>query len=324
MEKFENQMESAKVPLGGQMAVRVRCPDCFKQYSVQAAEIVESKPRFECLDCKTQFWIAYPEVLEQEEVIGFPVDWINTPGQRALENDALPEESAKSEPAISTQFELKEDLEQLRFLEPESPKESEQVDKEFNAEVTESVGEFPCPKCGGMNRGGVRECGECGVFIDLCRALKKEESFPLFRPPSKRLREIWELVLENFEDEERHQNFIRAVQESDQLPYALSKYGAILKAYPEDEISCRMRTQLEALAVQRAMGDAEAERSQHDRPALLNRKRRSVGLSFIIVVASIVTIALGYFVPTLRNLMGIGVSTLFITLALRYHFKLIR
>lgn len=72
-------------------AVKVRCPDCFKLYSVNTAEIREPRPRFECVDCHTKFWIAYPEATEAKGgVIGFPLEWVEPTSQLAVEAFACP------------------------------------------------------------------------------------------------------------------------------------------------------------------------------------------------------------------------------------------
>jgi hypothetical protein len=54
----------------------VRCPDCYKAYSVESASITVKKPQFECQSCQTRFWVAYPDVLQSVGgVIGYPVEW---------------------------------------------------------------------------------------------------------------------------------------------------------------------------------------------------------------------------------------------------------
>lgn len=335
MENFENQFGSIHPPRRAPSSVRVRCPDCFKQYSVQASEITEAKPRFECLDCKTHFWIAFPEVLEQKEVIGFPVDWINTPGQRAISEQPLPEA-----PPIESEFALKEsnfvedgdDLEKSKaadvaFELREAPLVKEEVEPavESQSKPNQEAAEFPCPKCDGLNPGGAKECQHCGVLIEVYKSRQREERFFLQSPPNKGLIEAWERVIAQYEEESVHQKFVQLVFDMDQLAYAIGKYASILEVYPEDELAKRMTHQLEALAVHNCLGQAEGLNAQKpEREALVPSKKAKFSLSFIIMVLSIVVIALGYFVPTLRNLMGIGVSTLFVTLALRYHFKLIR
>lgn len=59
--------------------IHVRCPDCYKLFAVNSSEIVDSKPRFKCTDCQTLFWIPYPESLNQQEILGFRLEWLEAP-----------------------------------------------------------------------------------------------------------------------------------------------------------------------------------------------------------------------------------------------------
>ncbi|MCB0406575.1 MAG: zinc-ribbon domain-containing protein, partial [Bdellovibrionales bacterium] len=56
--------------------IKVRCPQCFQAFRVNAAEIKQSRPKFACTKCQASFWLPFPEALKQKELIGFPVSWI--------------------------------------------------------------------------------------------------------------------------------------------------------------------------------------------------------------------------------------------------------
>ncbi len=58
--------------------VRARCPQCQRMYSINPKEVRESKPRFECVNCHSQFWLAFPDCLKQSEVVGFPIEWLKS------------------------------------------------------------------------------------------------------------------------------------------------------------------------------------------------------------------------------------------------------
>src|SRR5690606_25754526 len=62
-----------ELPRGSADSLRVRCPHCRKLYLVQVADIQEARPRFECIECHTQFWLSMAEVDFRSEVIGWPV-----------------------------------------------------------------------------------------------------------------------------------------------------------------------------------------------------------------------------------------------------------
>lgn len=54
-------------------AMRVRCPHCRKLYLVQFADVKESKPKFECVQCRSRFWLALGDMDLSGEVTGIPV-----------------------------------------------------------------------------------------------------------------------------------------------------------------------------------------------------------------------------------------------------------
>ena len=60
----------------GLASIHVLCPQCYKSYSVEAADLNVERPKFQCVDCQCRFWIAASEALKSENgVIGFPVEW---------------------------------------------------------------------------------------------------------------------------------------------------------------------------------------------------------------------------------------------------------
>ncbi|MCB0412313.1 MAG: hypothetical protein KDD22_07295 [Bdellovibrionales bacterium] len=66
--------------------LKVRCPQCLKLYSIRSESISEPKPQFECTACKTQFWIPFPESLQQGEVLGFAVSWLDKTTMKATDS----------------------------------------------------------------------------------------------------------------------------------------------------------------------------------------------------------------------------------------------
>src|SRR6185437_15065479 len=72
--------------------LRIRCPKCLKLYSVDTAGIQDSRPKFQCRDCHEKFWIttaiSSADVgCEAEEIMGFPLEWLETdkPAQVLIE-----------------------------------------------------------------------------------------------------------------------------------------------------------------------------------------------------------------------------------------------
>ncbi len=75
-----NQLE--RTPLTSTESLRVRCPECRKLYLVQYADIQEVKPRFECVQCRSRFWLSLSDIDLSSEIFGIPVQ-IKEPPLRA-------------------------------------------------------------------------------------------------------------------------------------------------------------------------------------------------------------------------------------------------
>jgi hypothetical protein len=54
-------------------SMRVRCPQCRKLYLVQFNDVKEAKPRFECVQCRTRFWLSLPDSEPGAEMQGIPI-----------------------------------------------------------------------------------------------------------------------------------------------------------------------------------------------------------------------------------------------------------
>ena len=81
-------------------SLRVRCPGCRKLYLVQFADIQETKPRFECVQCRGRFWLSLPDMDLSSEITGIPLQVKEVP-QANLREQANARErtpSVKTEP----------------------------------------------------------------------------------------------------------------------------------------------------------------------------------------------------------------------------------
>lgn len=56
----------------------MRCPECLKLYTADLEEITERHPKFQCQNCQMRFWVAYPESLDQGEILGYPLEWMES------------------------------------------------------------------------------------------------------------------------------------------------------------------------------------------------------------------------------------------------------
>ena len=60
-------------------SLRVRCPHCRKLYLVHYLDIKEAKPRFECIQCHSRFWLAMNDMDMNSEITGIPMQVKETP-----------------------------------------------------------------------------------------------------------------------------------------------------------------------------------------------------------------------------------------------------
>ncbi len=237
--------------------LRVRCPECFRMYSVNSGEIRESKPRFECVNCKQTFWLAFPECLHLPEAVGFPISWLHP-----------------------------------------------------TAEFTDQTQQNskPCPKCFGPVTAKDKECSRCGVVFEK---LKMQEA-ETHAKASRRLIGFWDDVMESFDNEQRHQNFIKACQNENNLDFALGCYARLLEAEPTNERSLKMRNSIQALK--------EVQIEFHQ-PSPTRKNLSLQILNGFLVVVSILTCTWGWFVPEFRNMIGFGAALLFLSVALQVLFR---
>lgn len=264
--------------------LRVRCPSCLKLYAIDSAEIREARPKFACVECEQKFWIPFPEALDSAEALmGFPQEWdarIEVPNEDQLKGPISPSEDTKPSPKLD-------------------------------------IRAFSCPKCSEPYAAGQMECQSCGVlfkkFIERARLPLSSINTP------REVRVAWDEAIENYEDFQKHQNFIRVCQTQDCLEYAFQQYHQILQVNPSDEIALRAQKELSALALTiaevRTVPKAGRQLSMPRFPKL-----RLV--NFLFLLCGIV-IAMGFLMPEARNLVGFGSAALFMFLALRFYFRLL-
>lgn len=245
--------------------VKVRCPQCFKLYAVKALEIHETKPKFECHQCKTRFWLAYPECLEQPEVMGFPVEWLETQLSRSV--------SSAPQSAIKTE---------------------------------------KCPKCQIEHMAGQKECFHCGLIFEKYQA-KEENRVNLLPPAHPDLSKHWGRVLEGYESETRHLQFLKDCQKKKGLDYASYQYGRILEINPSDERAQAMKDMILALT----QTQLETTPTQKSAPEKIKAKWPRV--STVAMLIGFALIMVGFSSPQFKNLIGFGAAVLFLSLAIRYY-----
>ncbi len=255
--------------------LKVRCPQCFKLYNVRTSMLQIEKPKFQCTQCEERFSLQIPESLGMEEVIGFAESWEDSP----VAGDSAPHNALV--------------------------KKSPEVIDEAKSEVVADTKE--CEKCGAANSVLTSECGKCGVIFDKYRELKND---PIGAKASQKLKEIWLMVMNHYEDEDLHQEFVRQCRKRNELEYASSRYMKILEASPNEELALKFKNKIQLLV------ELPVEKAKDE-----SKKKFKIPLTSLAMLLSSIVMFVGYMVPEFRNLMGIGAAFLFITTAIRLVFK---
>lgn len=243
--------------------VNIRCPNCFKLYTVKTEEIHENKPKFACNSCEQVFWIAFPECLGPEEVLGYPEAEIETHG---------------------VDFKLK--------------------DMDFVEETYRD-----CPRCKAKNVNAAKECNSCGVVFEKFEG-QKLKSFEISSTES--LKTSWNAVMDNYEHDNFHQEFIDLCLAEKKIDFAAQKYSKILMAYPGDRVAQQMLERIENLAMATFGSPLDIEKPPSKKRFRWTFLLMSLGLSMVLI---------GYFIPQLRNMVGVGVALMFLTAAVRFYFR---
>lgn len=260
--------------------VRARCPECYKLFAIHASEVKDSHPQFACTACDTQFWLAFPEALESDEIVmGLKLNFT--------------------------------DQDQVNFTETV---DTEVLYENSLSEHALSEDVLECPKCDANYSAKDKECKSCGLIFSKYFARLNFKRSELDAPKEVRL--AWDETIENYDDFAAHQKFINLTQRYQSLDYAFDQYEKVLEVNPMDEYALRAQNQLSCLAVTMAEAKISTKaKSKRDFPRL-----RLVSLLYVL---SVIIIVMGIFFPQLRNLVGFGSAVLFLTLALRFYFRII-
>ena len=253
--------------------IHIHCSECRKPFLLSTLGLPEGWNRFECNSCGALFQVQYPECLQSLPIIG---ETLRLPRSR--------NEGAHANPTPETRFQLKSEFPKGVGFEGEAAS-------------------FSCPKCNQSYKSGEKECLRCGLVFEK---QKQENSISA----SRRLRDLWEKVIIDYENLMRHQDFFNACQEEDNFAYASYRYGRILKAYSGDALARKMVRQIEEVSLV-PMGLRGLKR----------KPQKKWGAFFLsLMTISVAMIGIGFSLPQFRNMVGVGVAIIFLSLAVRFYF----
>lgn len=265
---------------------QMRCPKCRKLYSVQGEQMrTASAPlKFQCLvpTCKVKY---YAELVDADAIDGIRTWEMEVPPQEPVQPASQPDKP----------------LTAIRSA----------VDK---VPVT---AEMKCPKCGTKNAISAAECKVCGIVFAKAKALFRQEkpenegiTGEISLAGRRELAELWENVMADYEDLDRHDRFVRACYEAGCLPYASHKYAQILSATPNEEIAKAMRKRIVALASHKFEGRPKS-----------GFKMPMPGLNSLVLILGATVMAIGFLLPGFKNLTGLGLSAVLLAIGMRIFIR---
>ncbi|MBV2167578.1 MAG: hypothetical protein KUL82_02615 [Bdellovibrio sp.] len=165
-----------------------------------------------------------------------------------------------------------------------------------------------CPKCGALNGRRSKECYSCHVLFEKLEGLPKDPS--LKAQPS--LVRKWKNLVENFENEELHDEFIRACHQLDALRFATLKYEELKAAQGGDPQCDQMIARINSLMMV-GLSQKPVAGKPPETPARPKWQKYlywgPFALSALLILLGIVN--LGH-----RNLIGTGVALAFMSAGL--------
>ncbi|WP_374028119.1 hypothetical protein ACES2J_05815 [Bdellovibrio bacteriovorus] len=250
------------------MKLKIRCPSCAKLYEVESDDIQTESPLFQCISCEGRFSFEYPPQ-DPANVICFAV---SLEAEEASLAESAPE-LEKSELVLAA-------------------KRQEEIAVEPGAQEMKG-----CPKCGALNGRRAKECYSCHVIFEKLEGLPKDPS--LKAQPS--LVRKWKNLVENFDNESLHDEFIRSCHELDALRFAILKYEDLKTAQGGDPQCDQMIARINSLMMV-GLSQKPTAKDQAMKPKWNKYMYWGpFGLSALLILLGMIN--LGH-----RNLIGVGVA----------------
>lgn len=156
-----------------------------------------------------------------------------------------------------------------------------------------------CPKCTKLMPGELKECPSCGVFVEKYQQITQSESPTLFQ-----MNQLWKQVLENFNDDQLHQNFLNLCHKNLALSFAFQKYDELRKAMNYDAKCEKYLNQIEVRLEQQFLAQQSAQNSQKENP------KRKLGQRIFawVSLCGLCFLVFNRIRPTFANLNGVVVA----------------
>ncbi len=274
--------------------MQVSCPKCDKLYAINPHEVMSPRPNFNCRVCSTDFYINYPECLQDFKIIG---KFHLRDAPTAMDNQGTQKNEVQITEKVSTEVGNTNSL----------PNKTDEKTHIAQSLKNNEIKVITCPKCSYKNSASTLECLKCSVVLAKVSESRETKGF---YSASDELKDLWELVLDNYDSESAHKNFIQYSQLEQNLDYASHKYNSILSVNPYDDIANKMKKQIIVLSSVQTQNIVIAK-SKKGFFRFFNLWTFSFILSFSII-------GLGLYFPEYKNLIGIGAFSLSLIAGLKF------
>ncbi|WP_413557828.1 hypothetical protein [Bdellovibrio sp. HCB209] len=259
------------------MKFKVRCPSCAKLYEVASEDLHSDTPVFQCMSCENRFGFENPPV-DAANVVTFLVP----------------------APAVEARANVQQNSEDI-FASVMAAASEAVVASEPTAHQVQNQEMKSCPKCGALNGRRAQECYSCHVLFERLEGLPQD---PNLRAQPSLVRK-WKNILENFEDENLHEAFIKSCAELDALRFATMKYEEIKAAQGGDALCDQMLARINSIMM---VGISQKPTMKVKNPAHADRPKWMKWVYIGPFALSALLILWGLLSLGHRNLVGVGVA----------------
>lgn len=273
-------------------ALKFRCPECRRLYSVGSGEIKSSRPKFKCTTCQTVFCFSFPpQDKTAAEVATFKMEPAS-----AAKKEALPQKQTPTEESF------------LGFFCPQCQHPNQK-------------GVLECQKCGLIFAKMKKKEEAAAASSPSMTVVSGGHSGPAASstPPNTKgkniqivgnegLRIAWEKVISDYDNIPTHETFINRCYSEKNLPFASQQYRFVLEANPQDAIALKMREKLINLTTLTYVPPKREEEESGGR----------WGLTGILGVVGILMIGTGVVFSEMRTLIAVGAALVAMGLGVRY------
>ncbi len=296
------------------MKLKVRCPSCAKLYEVESEDILNEAPLFQCISCESRFSFEYPP----SELDKIPTFIVNNPQQLLTKDSAMDSLDYSNSMNLNVSLSIESFIaggakhQVVRKVHTaKSLRDATQVpivsrETKPNQRAANEAHIMSCPKCGALNVNGLVECYSCRVIFDRLIGLPQDTTLRALPSLVRR----WKNLLENFDDQALHDDFIRNCHALDALRFALLKYEEIKSAQGGDFLCDQNIAKINSLLLVKLAQNSNLSKVKHGDVRDNSRPQWIKYLYWFPYVLSSLLMFWGMISLGNRNLIGVGVALL--------------